>query len=63
MPREDRKISAVILKVILGLFFLGLAVYLLLELQWWRQTWLVLKGSAPALLILAGILTLAIAKE
>ncbi|MFA5275431.1 MAG: hypothetical protein WC417_00865 [Candidatus Omnitrophota bacterium] len=63
MPKEDRKVSAVIVKVMLGLFFLGLAIYLLFERQWWRQTWLVLKGSVPLFLALAGVVTLAIAKE
>ena len=57
------KIAGMVFKVILGLIFLGLASFLLLKLQWWRQTELLLKGGAAPLLILAGIITLVIAKE
>jgi hypothetical protein len=64
MAEEAKKIGPVIFKVILGLAFLALAAYLLIgRLQWWRHTWLVIKGCAGPCLILAGIITLAIAKE
>jgi len=57
------KTPGMIFKVILGLFFLMCAAFLLLKLQWWRQTWLLFEGSAAPLLVLAGIVTLVIAKE
>lgn len=57
------KTRGMLFKVILGVIFLGVAAFLLLELQWWRQTGLLIQGSAAPLLILAGIITLAIAKE
>ncbi|MDD5432411.1 MAG: hypothetical protein PHO70_05430 [Candidatus Omnitrophica bacterium] len=50
-------------KVILGLVFLGLAAYLLLGRLWWQHSWLVIKGCTGPFLVLAGIITLAIAKE
>ena len=55
--------SSTFLKVVLGLGFLGLALYLLIVRQWWGYTWLLVKGSAAPFLVLAGIITLAIAKE
>ena len=57
------KVFGTIFKVILGLAFLGLAAYLLIVRMWWGYTWLVIKGCAGPFLILAGIITLAIAKE
>jgi hypothetical protein len=52
-----------LVKVFLGLILLGLAVYLLVGRLWWQETWLVIKGCAGPFLVLAGIITLAIAKE
>ena len=52
-----------VFKVILGLIFLGCAVFLLLKLEWWRETWLFIKGVFAPVLILAGIVVLAIARE
>lgn len=49
------------LKVILGLIFLalgGLAIY-----TWWPQLLDIIKGSIGLFLLLAGVITLAIAKE
>jgi heme/copper-type cytochrome/quinol oxidase subunit 4 len=60
---EPSKVMSTIIKVILGLVLLVLAVYLLLGRHWWAHTWLVIKGCAGPFLILAGIITLAIAKE
>lgn len=62
---EGKQVMGTILKVILGLVFLGLAAYLLLAADrgWWRYTWVVIKGCAAPFLVLAGIITLAIAKE
>lgn len=60
---EASKVFSTLLKVILGLVFLVLAVYLLVGRAWWQDTWLVIKGCVGPFLILAGIITLAIAKE
>jgi hypothetical protein len=60
---EPCKIMSTMFKVILGLVFLGLAAYLLIGRLWWEHTWLVMKGCAGPFLVLAGIITLAIAKE
>ncbi len=60
---QGKKVAATIFKVVLGLVFLGLAVYLLIGRNWWVWTWRLIKGSAAPCLILAGIITLAIAKE
>ena len=57
------KTAGTIFKVILGMIFLGCAAFLLLKLQWWRETWLFLKGISAPVLILGGIIVLAIAKE
>jgi len=60
---EAGKMLSTIFKVVLGLAFLVAAVYLLAGRQWWTYTWLLIKGSAGPCLVLAGIITLAIAKE
>jgi uncharacterized membrane protein len=60
---EAKKVMSTIFKVVLGIVFLVAAVYLLVKWQWWRQTWLLVKGCAGPFLILAGLITLAIAKE
>jgi len=60
---EGKKILSTLLKVILGLVFLGLAAYLMVQWGWWRDSWKLVKGCAGPFLALAGIITLAIAKE
>jgi uncharacterized membrane protein YcjF (UPF0283 family) len=60
---EAGKTMAMLGKVVLGLVFLVLAGYLLVARHWWAHTWLVIKGCAAPFLVLAGIITLAIAKE
>ena len=57
------KTKGTIFKVILGLIFLGCAAFLLLKLEWWRETWLFIKGVSAPVLILVGIVILAIARE
>jgi hypothetical protein len=57
------KITGTLFKVILGLILLGCAAFLLLKLEWWRETWFFFKGVSAPVLILAGIVVLAIAKE
>lgn len=59
--QESSKIIPIIFKVVLGLVFLGLgarAIYC-----WWAELWAVIKGCIGLFLLLAGIITLAIAKE
>jgi hypothetical protein len=55
------KFFAVFLKVILGLIFLGLGAWAILE--WWDFLLAILKGGAGPLLLLAGVVILALAKE
>jgi hypothetical protein len=58
---EVGKILSTIVKVILGLVFLALGA--LAILRWLPQLLSVIKGCIGLFLILAGIITLAIAKE
>lgn len=58
---EVKKILSTIFKVILGLVFLVLGVWTVL--RWWKLLFMVVKGCIGLFLILAGIITLAIAKE
>jgi hypothetical protein len=55
------KVLSTIVKVILGLAFLVLGA--LAILRWWTALLMVIKGCIGLFLILAGIITLAIAKE
>jgi hypothetical protein len=58
---EIGRIISTILKVILGFVFVALGVWAIVV--WWRDLILVIKGCIGPFLILAGIITLAIAKE
>lgn len=58
---DVKKIFSTFLKVILGLVFLALGVAAIIA--WWRDLLLVGKGCIGLFLILAGVITLAIAKE
>lgn len=58
---DVKKIASTIFKVILGLAFLVLGVWAVMS--WWKDLLLVIKGCIGLFLILAGIITLAIAKE
>jgi hypothetical protein len=58
---EAKKIFSTILKVLLGLVFLALGA--LTIITWWKDLLLVVRGCIGLFLILAGIITLAIAKE
>ncbi len=58
---KGKKIVATIFKVILGLVFLLLGV--LAILKWWKLLLIIVKGCIGLFLLLAGIITLAIAKE
>jgi hypothetical protein len=62
VKKEDgKKMMGTILKVILGLAFLALGAWLVYK--GWPYIWVLIKGSAGIIVILAGIITLAIAKE
>ena len=58
---DPKKTLGTLLKVILGLAFLvlgGLAI-----INWWSMLLVIVKGCIGLFLILAGVITLAIAKE
>lgn len=58
---DPKKACSTLFKVILGLAFLvlgGLAI-----LRWWKPLLIIVKGCIGLFLILAGVITLAIAKE
>lgn len=59
--KDGKKALATIFKVILGLVFLVLGVAAIVS--WWSALLMVIKGCIGLFLILAGIITLAIAKE
>lgn len=58
---ETKKTMSTIFKVILGLVFLALGV--LAILRWWSLLLMIVKGCIGLFLILAGVITLAIARE
>lgn len=58
---DGGKVLSTIFKVILGLAFLMLGC--LAILRWWKLLFMIAKGCVGLFLILAGIITLAIAKE
>jgi len=58
---DVKKILSTIFKVILGLVFLVLGAWSIM--LWWKDLLVVFKGCIGGFLILAGIITLAIAKE
>ncbi|KPK98240.1 MAG: hypothetical protein AMJ95_05225 [Omnitrophica WOR_2 bacterium SM23_72] len=58
---DGKKLLSTLIKVVLGLGFLVLGV--LTILRWWPQLVEIIKGCIGLFLILAGIITLAIAKE
>jgi hypothetical protein len=58
---DIKKVLSTVLKVILGLAFLVLGV--LAIIKWLGALLLVIKGCIGLFLVLAGIITLAIAKE
>lgn len=61
---DGKNVFGTFLKVLLGLAFIVIALYLLFGRGWWlAYTWPVIKGCAALFLILAGLITLAIAKE
>lgn len=61
VEKTDDKVFKTVLKVVLGLVLLALGAYLILRWKW--DIWTLIKGCAGPFLILAGVITLAIAKE
>jgi hypothetical protein len=58
---DSKKVFGTILKVILGLVFLVLGFWAVIA--WYKDLLLVIRGCIGLFLILAGVITLAIAKE
>ncbi len=58
---DAKKGLATFFKVVLGLAFLGLGAWAILK--WWEFLFMIIKGCIGLFLLLAGVITLAIAKE
>ena len=58
---DAKKAISTLLKVILGLVFLALGI--LAIIRWWNDLLLVIRGCIGLFLLLAAIITFAIAKE
>ncbi|MCX5707140.1 MAG: hypothetical protein NTW13_05780 [Candidatus Omnitrophica bacterium] len=58
---DVKKAFSTLLKVVLGLVFLALGAWAILK--WWKLLLMIIKGCIGLFLILAGVITLAIAKE
>jgi len=58
---NGKKMMATLFKVVLGLAFLVFGAWLVYK--GWSYLWMLIKGSVGLFFILAGIITLAIAKE
>ncbi|MFA6282040.1 MAG: hypothetical protein WCY05_06050 [Candidatus Omnitrophota bacterium] len=50
-----------VVKIILGMIFIIFGLIALMH--WWPSLWIIIKGCIGLFLILAGVITLAIAKE
>jgi fatty acid desaturase len=66
VKQEEKKVDvkktlSTIFKVLLGLVFLALGV--LAIIKWWPDLLTLIKGGIGLFLLLAGVITLAIAKE
>lgn len=61
MAEGTKKVFSTMLKVLLGLAFLILGVWAIVA--WWSNLLAVVRGCIGLFLVLAGIITLAIAKE
>lgn len=58
---QGNKVLPMLFKVILGLCFLALGTGVIIA--WWSDLLVLVRGSIGLFLILAGVITLAIAKE
>ncbi len=61
MAEGAKKAVSTFMKVVLGLAFLVLGVWVIVA--WWTDLLAVIRGCIGLFLVLAGIITLAIAKE
>jgi len=64
MAEEQKKGGAAVktaLKIILGLIFIALGIWAVVV--WWRDLLVVIKGCIGLFAVLAGAITIAIAKE
>ena len=62
--KDDKKSSEVFktaIKMVIAIILFGIGVWAIIG--WWRELWTVFKGCIGLFLILAGIITFAIAKE
>jgi uncharacterized protein (DUF983 family) len=62
-PKESSQSPKMVGKIILGIVFIVLGLFLMLRLAWWRDLWIIVKGGIGPFLILAGIITIAVAKD
>ncbi|MFA4984594.1 MAG: hypothetical protein WC559_04760 [Candidatus Omnitrophota bacterium] len=58
---DTKKLFWTVFKVVLGLVFLVLGVWAIVA--WWQYLLMVVRGCIGLFLLLAGVITLAIAKE
>lgn len=58
---EGKNVLSMVFKVVLGLVFLVLGILALI--RWWPALLILIKGCIGPFLILAGLITLAIAKD
>ena len=58
---QGKNVFSTLFKVVLGLAFLALGAIAILK--WWGLLLIIIKGCIGLFLILAGVITLAIAKE
>jgi uncharacterized membrane protein len=58
---DTKKAISTILKIVLGLVFLVLGIWAIIA--WWKDLLLVIRGCIGLFLVLAAIITFAIAKE
>jgi len=58
---QGGKVFSAVVKVLLGLVFLALGVLALIN--WWQDLLTLIRGCLGLFLVLAGLITLAIAKE
>ncbi len=59
--KKGKKVAKTALKVVLGLIFIALGI--LAVVSWWSDLLVVIKGCIGLFAILAGAITIAIAKE
>jgi uncharacterized membrane protein HdeD (DUF308 family) len=59
--KKSQEVAKMWGKIILGIVFIVLGLVALI--RWWPSLWMVIKGCVGPFLILAGIITIAIAKE